>query len=125
MPPVLVGKWAPDCRSIAGEIYGASFYSDGRIEANDGAESCWLESITLYAEQNPSPDRLSEWIITGRCENRRASPPRNRTFKGAMWLTKQALPDGKAWVMLERQEGPCSWFGGSCHRFLSMERCAP
>lgn len=60
MPHALVGTRAPVCGSVAGELYGVTISSDGRVAANDGAEVCWIETIR---RDDPalSPDRMADW----------------------------------------------------------------
>src|SRR6266545_5351371 len=73
MPSILVGRWAPVCGSPDGERGGVTIHSDGRMDANDGSETCWIESLGKF-NGRPLPDRFGEWQIAGRCQDSRRQP---------------------------------------------------
>ena len=85
MPPILVGKWALSCGSQEGERGGVTIHSNGRMDANDGSESCWIEALRKV-DGRLVPNRLGEWRIAGHCQDGRTQPAIARPFEGVMWL---------------------------------------
>ena len=121
MPPILVGRWAPACGSPEGERGGVTIHSSGRIDANDGSETCWIETLGKFDGRLP-PDRLGEWQIAGRCQDSRTQSEITRPFQGVMWLQDLTGRHPR----LYRTEGSCfRWGARDCKYFVSMSKCGP
>jgi hypothetical protein len=121
MPPILVGRWAPLCGSPEGERGGVTIHSNGRMDANDGSETCWIESLGKF-NGRLLPDRLGEWQIAGRCQDSRTQSEIARRFEGVMWLQDLAGRHPR----LYRTEGSCfRWGARDCKYFVSMSKCEP
>ncbi len=108
LPPILVGKWAPVCGSVAGELYGVTITPDGRITANDGSEVCFVESV-VHSGATPV------WRLGGRCTD------------GARWqrqdelLSLRRVPGGE--LLLDRTGPACSLrLPANCVHFV-LKRC--
>jgi hypothetical protein len=119
MPVILVGKWAPVCGSPEGERVGVTIQSNGRMDTNDGSETCWIESLSSFERHLP-PGRLGEWRIAGHCQGGKTQSETARPFAGVMWLQDLAGRQPR----LYRAEGSCFHRGErDCKYFASMSRC--